>query len=264
MSDEPNKKVKPASMSNDTNQIVVAIASRDQDDTKDGKVVAKPSAVATTPTETAVAKASTVATTSTETTKNISKVSALPGPLMRQGFRYSARPFDYQALLYTTLEPDFLVSKLQEMNYKWVGNAAPKYVRGDVDFEYGLCNHCKEWRWGCHEIKFGKYCFNAVVRFQKERRINVLTVEDAYVAFLNLYNRAFDYIRYDIEDDPDKEEEPELFHSDHVHPPKCMMIGSLETTLQWAYWREERRKTKRERKRIRDEWLEKNKHKRFV
>ena len=66
---------------------------------------------------------------------------------------------------------------------------------------------------------------------------------------MNYYNRPLDYCKFDELDDPDKEEQPYLENMDHSYPPKCMEITSLLHVLQWAYWKETRRKEKRERKR---------------
>ena len=170
-------------------------------------------------------------------------------PLVRNGFRYSMVNFDFEALLYSTISVNKLKKKLDSYHYKWEGAAAPAYARGEVDDEYGMCPHCRKYRWFCHEQKYGRYCVEAVKRFVEWRSTGSITPEEALVVFLNYYNRPLDYCKFDELDDPNKEEQPYLDNMDHKYPPKCMEITSLIHVLQWAYWKESRMKAKQAKRR---------------
>ena len=180
-------------------------------------------------------------------------------PMMRQGFCYSIINFEFEALLYTTICPDELAWKLENYKFQWEGYGAPTYTRGCVDDDYGMCHHCKRYRWGCHKQKYGRYCVEAVKRFFEWRYSSIVTVKDAMVVFINYYNRPLDYCEFDKLDDPDKEEQPYLDNMEHKYPPKCMEVTSLLHILQWAYWKEEKRKAKIAKKRAAREasdWIE--------
>ena len=112
---------------------------------------------------------------------------------VRDGFRYSHLNFDHEALLYTTLEVEELVEKMETFNFKYEGATAPRFALGEVDCEFGMCPHCHMYRWGCCKQKFDEYCVRAVKRFTQERYTRHISVKEAYIVFLNFYNRAMDF-----------------------------------------------------------------------
>lgn len=119
-----------------------------------------------------------------------------------------------------------------------------------------MCPHCRKYRWDCHEQKYGRYCVEAVKRYFEWKYTSVIKVKDAMVVFINYYNRPLDYCLFDKLDDPDKEEQPYLDNMEHKYPPKCMEVTSLLHVLQWAYWKQEKRRAKLERRRRAREWIE--------
>ena len=174
----------------------------------------------------------------------------------KDGFKHSYFEVDEEALLYTTLPKHLLAKKLATFNYHYEGYAAPSYKLGEVDRNRGYCKHCGKYSWSCHEVRFGNYCFKAVRRHFKNIKFRNICPEDAYVVFINFYNRALDFTDYDEQDDSDKE--PDVGHTDHRHPSKCMDFGSLIRTLEWAYWHLQRMEEKLRKKRAKKEnWMTK-------
>ena len=139
--------------------------------------------------------------------------------------------------------------KLDSYAYRREEATAPAYACGEVDDEFNMCPHCHKYCWYCHEQKYGRYCVEEVKRFFEWRCTGRITPEEMLAIFLNYYNCPLDYCEFDQKDDPNKEEQPYLENMDHKYPPKCMEIISLPYVLQWAYWKETRRKEKRARKR---------------
>ena len=82
-----------------------------------------------------------------------------------------------------------------------------------------------------------------------ENIVGTITPNKEHVIFLNNYIFLLDYCEFDKRDDPNKEEESYLNNMDHKYPSKCTEITSLLHVLQWAYWKETRRKAKCARKR---------------
>ena len=162
----------------------------------------------------------------------------------RFGFRHSYLPIDDQALQFTTLDSHLLAKKLASLLYKYEGGTAPVFKLGKMDSSYGQCRHCGRSSWSCHEIRFGKYCNKAVLRHYKNIRYRGVTPEDAYIVFINFYNRALEFAKFD---ELESDNESTLGDAAHSHPAKCMDYGSLIRTLEWAYWKQQRNYEKKRR-----------------
>ena len=181
-------------------------------------------------------------------------------PKMQQGFRHTYFSMDHEALLYTTIDIDELVDKLDSLAWSYEGEAMPRFALGEVDDGYGMCPHCHKYRWGCREQKFGEYCVKAVKRLTGERYTRHLTVKEAYVVFINYFNRCLDKDLFDEKNNDEAyTDEVELPTTFHQHPPKCMEEGSLLHVLKWADWKERRRRKRRaalKRPSTNFEWIE--------
>lgn len=84
----------------------------------------------------------------------------------------------------------------------------------------------------CHEKLFGPYCCAAVKRYFDENEYEA-TLKDAYVVFIEHYNRQLDVYTYQQDggegDRISRESTP-------VMVPHCMKVGSLFHSIEWINW----------------------------
>ena len=76
--------------------------------------------------------------------------------------------------------------------------------------------------------------------------------EDAYVVFINFYNRALEFATFN---ELQSDDESVLGDTAHSHPAKRRDYGSLISTLEWAHWKQQRNWEKKRRKSIGNTWL---------
>ena len=88
----------------------------------------------------------------------------------------------------------------------------------------------------------------------KDIRYRNVNPEDAYVIFINFYNRALEFSTFHEFESDDKSI---LGDTAHSHPAKCMDYGSLIRTLEWAYWKQQRNLEKRRRRSVGNTWFTK-------
>ena len=170
----------------------------------------------------------------------------------RFGFCHSYLPVNHEVLLFTNLDSHLLAKKLATLSYKYKGGTVPVFKLQKMDSSYGLCRHCGQFSLSCHEICFGKICNKTVFCHNKNIRYRNVNPKDVYVIFINFYNRALEFTKFDeLESDDDSV----LGDAAHSHPTKCIDYGSLVRTLEWAYWKQQRNLERKRRKTSGKTWL---------
>ena len=119
--------------------------------------------------------------------------------------------------------------------------------------DYKIHQNCTECYHNCgDEYLFGPYCVAAVKRYFNENKY-IASVKDAYVVFVEYYNRGLDWRSFETDD-----REVEFRPSTTKMPHLCMKQGSLVFAMQWTKWQvdngpmkefyDEKRKRKRKAK----------------
>ena len=160
------------------------------------------------------------------------------------------------------LDSDILFLHLKEIDdddieaiYEMIGSNA-ELCRSAAQYDsqdYKIHQNCTECYHNCwEEYLFGQYCVAAVKRYFDENKYTA-SVKDAYVVFVEHYNRGLDWRSFESDD-----HEERFRPSTTKKPPYCMKHGSLMFAMQWTTWQiengpmtefyDEKRKKKRKAK----------------